>query len=328
MDQPEGRQHDDPRDRHRFWLFTAAVLLEGLLFVLATSIVSVVARRSEFALLRAVGWPASSLRRLVLLDGAAAGVVIGALAVFASAGLALVLHRPVEPVRLAAVWTLTFLAYAGGTALALPLVQEEGSLVTELKAGEVTPTGRRHGVLAVPRLLWHGSLRRRWRFALSIGAAAVPAFLLALLLHISLRLDGIWHLSWAGEYISLEVQPQHYLAGVVALVLTVVLLADLMALNVSDRRSELALLLAVGWRPVRVRLLVLAEGAAYGLASGLLGLVGAWLLAAAVYGHLSGYGLLPALGILALSATAGALGAAWPSELAVRVRPGPALQGL
>lgn len=301
-----------------FWLFIAAVLMEGLLFVLATSIVSILSRRSEFALLEALGWPAESVRRLVLLDGTATGMAVGLVGMGVSVLLGRALGRPVEPLRLVLVLLLSLVAYGGGTALAL-LIRRDQPLSAYLRAGEVQATGgRRYARWPRLNLVLQGILRRPWRAWLSLAAASVPAFMLALLLHISLRLKGVMHLAWAGEYISLEVQPLHYLAGVIALALAVVSIADLISLNVTDRRSELALLSALGWRPGWIRLLVLTEGAVYGLAAGIIGLAGAWVLLALVYGGMADFGWSAAAVILGLSTLVGAVGAAGPAEAAVR----------
>ncbi|MGY0204024.1 FtsX-like permease family protein, partial [Acinetobacter soli] len=59
---------------------------------------------------------------------------------------------------------------------------------------------------------------------------------------------------------------------------------EVMWQNISERRSEIAILKATGWRSANVRRLVLVEGGLLGLLSGILGLVVAGVLVWNVYG--------------------------------------------
>jgi putative ABC transport system permease protein len=121
----------------------------------------------------------------------------------------------------------------------------------------------------------------------------------------------------------------------IALLVGAIGVANTMAMAVIERQSELGLLSAVGWSPVRVASLVLGEGIAVsliGAAAGLfLGVVGAGLLVRAlgVSAYVSpsvtawglGRGLLVGLLI-------GVFGGIYPAWRVTRMKPVKALSGI
>jgi len=78
-----------------------------------------------------------------------------------------------------------------------------------------------------------------------------------------------------GQFVGLQVQPYHYIMVGSALIVSILTVADHLAVGVLERRHELALLQAVGWRAGAVRLSLLLEGVWLGLFGGLLGAVAA-----------------------------------------------------
>jgi len=74
-----------------------------------------------------------------------------------------------------------------------------------------------------------------------------------------------------GDAISLRARRVDYLAVVVTLVLAAVAVADIGYLNMRDRRTDLALLRAVGWRGRQLVRLIGTEGLLIGAAGALAG---------------------------------------------------------
>src|SRR5690606_6437047 len=85
--------------------------------------------------------------------------------------------------------------------------------------------------------------------------------------------------------------PYHLLMGGVALLAAALGVGEVMLMNVVERRKEIGLLVALGWRRKDLLRLFLLEGTMIGLAGSLLGL----LLAGRVYG--AAYDSLPTAAI-------------------------------
>ena len=84
--------------------------------------------------------------------------------------------------------------------------------------------------------------------------------------------------TWLGEYVALEIGPVHYVAIVIAHVIAILTTAEIMWQNVAERREEIALLQAVGWRGGRIRTPILTEGLWSGLFAALIGLALAFMM--------------------------------------------------
>ena len=127
-------------------------------------------------------------------------------------------------------------------------------------------------------------------------------------------------------------------AGADIIIISLLVVAGTVALSVSQRHRQFALLRAVGATPGQVRLAVIAELAALGVAGGVAGwLPGCWLAALAVHGMI-GQDLLPAgattwtslwlLFIAVISGmTIGALSGLLAARRAGRAAPADALRG-
>ncbi len=289
-------------------LVMGLVLLVGVVFVLATSIVHVMLRQRELSTLAAVGW---RTRHLLLLVLAEAGMV--ALAGGIAACLALPRLQTLE----AALGTL--LLYTLGAVLATLATGITTPMRLILGAG-VTPNKRLAHVENLRQVSW-GSLWARRRNLLSLSALVLPTALSVILTALTVRLEERLFVTVLGSQIALSVGPLHYALMFAAFALAAATTADLMSLSVLERRTELVLLSAMGWTRKTVRALVLWEGVLWGLTAGLggtaLGLGALYL----IYGRIQSglWAILPL--VLLVPTVTGLIGAIAPAESAARMQP-------
>lgn len=277
----------------------AAVGIAGLLYLMGQSLLSTLALRRELALLGAVGWRRRHISLLVLGEAAVLGLLGGlcatVLAVLIAAGLGLA--APISQALLVglAVLLLYVLASIGPSLwivrqpvaellqrgeVALP-VRGPRSFSTVLsglrftrqkeKAGSIPFGGA--GLRSLTLFAWRNLLRRRVRTLLAVGSIAIASTLLMLLFAALLALGGTLQVTLLGQFMNLQVQPYHLIMVGSALSVGVLAVADHLAMGVLERRHELALLQAIGWRKAAVQWSILLEGLLIGLIGGLVGLV-------------------------------------------------------
>jgi len=305
-----------------------AVLLVAVIFVLCTTLVSVLARRRELGVLAGLGWRRGTLVGLVMSEPLLAGGVT------ALAGMALaVLVAQWRELQMPLAGTLV----SGGLAVA---VYALGSAVpglwarrtppfTAMRRGEISArAGRRPAVRRRGRrgasvtVLALRSVGRRWgRNSLSLVCVTVSTALLAAFCVVTWRMQGVLYGTLLGEYLAWQVGPQHFALAGVSLAISALAMADLLSLNVAERRGELAVLQAVGWRPRSLQRLVFMEGVALGSIGGLLGCLGAaWVLMAFYQTPLVDT-VLTCILVIPVPVIVGLLGALVPAGLALRQSP-------
>ncbi|HLO04492.1 MAG TPA: FtsX-like permease family protein, partial [Symbiobacteriaceae bacterium] len=287
----------------------------GLLFILATAIVHVLLRGKELATLAALGWRRNSLLVLVGVEAAAVGGTGGL--------LALVLLRT-GPALVAA--GLTILIYTLG-ALAAAALSGVGRPGLSLRSGGVTPHKSLAHVDSIRGSAW-ATFRARRRNALILLAIALPTALLLAMAGIASHLEEPLFVDVAGAQVMLNLRPLHWGAVAAAFVLAAGTAADLIALSVTERRGELAILRAIGWRASAVQTHVIWEGALSGLAAGVLGLlIGSGMLLWA-FGRLPGSLWLQMPIVLCVPVLTGLLGALLPARWAARLQTAQEVKGL
>jgi len=314
----------------------AAVLLVAVLYAFAHAVAAVYGRLRDLATCRALGWRPGH----IIGDTVCGSLVWGGLAALVGVGLSLVLaawgglHPPYG--RLGLIGLTAVGVFAVG-ALFPALGASRVHPMLTMAAGEAggrnpwtSGPGDDHrarvGGGASVFALVAGAFFGRWRrHLLTLLTLAVASSLLAAFILVTVRLRGVLCGNLLGEYLILEIGPRHTWTAVLCLGLAGLAVAELMSLNVSERRGELELLAALGWRPTTLQLLIAAEGALAGLAGGCLG-VGLAVYALAAYYGAAAVGLIPpALAVLPVPVLTGFLGALLPA-LAVGGRPrgGPA----
>jgi putative ABC transport system permease protein len=121
--------------------------------------------------------------------------------------------------------------------------------------------------------------------------------------------------------------------SLIALVMGSLSVGSALMMAITERRRELGIMMAIGWSDARIRAAVVAEGAALGLAGGVLA-IPLVLLASLLFRHLPGIGEILAFRLTAPVALAGiaaslllsAAGALYPAIAATRMSPSQALR--
>jgi hypothetical protein len=273
--------------------------LAGLLYLISQSLLSTLAQRRELALLQAVGWRKRQVGSLVIGEAGIVGLVGGVCAVILAIVIAQALGLAAPPEQALGVGAVVFLLYL--LAAIGPAVWVVNQPIAELlQRGEVAlPTGGAHtahagrgqtateekvhvkgegifsgaGWRGLAQFAWRNLSRRRLRAMLAAGGVAIATALLMLMSASLVALSGTLRVTLLGQFVGLEVQPYHYIMVGSAIVISILTVADHLAVGVLERRHVLALLQAVGWRAGAVRGSLLMEGLWRGLAGGLVGTV-------------------------------------------------------
>jgi putative ABC transport system permease protein len=267
-------------------LMLAATGMTGLLYLISQSLLSTLSRRKELALLQAVGWRRRHVAGLVLGEAAILGLLGGlcavALAMLIAWGLGLL--APLEQ-SLAAGAVVLLLYLLASTGPAWWIVRQP--VAELLQRGEVAlPAGRiprergegksrtrffsgmGGGLWGLALFAWRNLARRRVRTILAAGGVAIATALLTVLVTTLTALSGVLRVTLLGQFVGLQVETYHYVMVGSAIVVSILAVADHLAMGVLERRPEIALLQSVGWRAGAVRLSLLFEGVWLGLIGG------------------------------------------------------------
>jgi putative ABC transport system permease protein len=314
-------------------ILLAALLGIGGLFVLDLAWAEVVARRRTIALQKALGWRSSTvfaqvLGHLLLVSTLAA--ILGALAAWGVTGL---LGWQPPPMRLLA-----------GVPLLVVLLSLLGSLypawlaartppVIGLQQGNIRPTTRNRpgsSFLPLPSafflLAWRGLARRWSRSALGALTAALSAALLVLMLGVTVDRQGVMSGTLLGEFILVRIEGYHYAIVGIGFGLAALSLANSLLAGVLERRREIGVLKAVGWRTPTVARLFILEGALLGVLGGVAGAALGLVTFVGLYETISpSLGWIGLVGVLT-PVIVGALAATYPARVAARVPPAEAVR--
>ncbi len=299
--------------------------LIGALAVLSTlvdAVVSGLRRAPERELLRHNGWSRSALRRLTLADTTLVGGAAGLLALLLLSALLLAGWTAPSPASWV-VLPLTIVSYALGAALGDALTRADRV---------VGGRGQRPRAGAAPLLPWwlvlalRNAARRPLRAALAILTAAAAATVFTILLLGVTTLHGLLSVTVLGQGVAVELAPYHAGLAAIALVLTLVTLANLGTQGVRERRVELGTLRAVGFSTGAVLRLVAIEAVLTASAGSLLGVATTTLVVVRAYGDaidrvLLGPAVLASCGAAAVLCTAAAV---VPTVKATRIPPAEA----
>lgn len=305
----------------------ASVIATAIVYVFASNIVSLLARRKEFAVLLAIGWRPAQLSKLLIFESALLGLFASVMAWIMLLIIHLTQDSDTSILRIMLIGIFGLSIY--GLGAIIPAFLARRIMPYEaINSGEISQSSRRlgktRGVVTMSLSYLFGRFKR---YILSIIAIALPTGLLSLFIFITFRLRGVMFTTWLGQYTAMEIGLEHYIAMGVALLIAILTTAEIMWQNISERRAEIALLKAIGWRNGAIRRLILMEGFLIGFLAGLIGILMSiglvWgMYRAFPYEHL---GFLLATGIVPV--IAGLLGSILPAEKAVRVSPSDGVRG-
>jgi hypothetical protein len=311
-------------------ILLATLLAIGSLFVLDLAWAEVVARRRTIALQKALGWRSSTVFGQVLghLLLSAVAAPLGALLAWALAGLwgwqapsaRLLLGVPLLVVALSLLGAL-YPAWLAARVPPIAGLQQGGLRATAGSPGRTFLPPRSLLLLA-----WQGLARRWSRSALGGLTAMLSAALLVLMLAVTMDRQGAMSGTLLGEFILVRIESYHYAIVAIGFGLAALSLANSLLAGVLERRREIGVLKAVGWRTATVARLFVAEGTLLGLLGGLAGAALGLALFVGLYQSVSSsLGWIAAVGVLA-PLLVGALAALYPARVAARIPPAEAVR--
>lgn len=299
----------------------ASVIAIAIVYVFASNIVSLLARRKEFAILLAIGWRPAQLSKMIVYESALLGTFASIMAWVMLGIVHFTEGSDTSLMRVLLIGILGLVIYGLGTIIPAFLARSIAPYEA-MRTGEISQTSRRsgktRGVMSMALNYLFGRFKRN---ILSIVAIALPTSLLSFFIFITFRLKGVMYTTMLGQYTALEIGTGHYVAMGISLLIAILTTAEIMWQNVSERKPELALLKAIGWRNGSIRRLIITEGIYTGVLAGLLGIFIATLVIWSMYQQfpLEHIGFLLATGIVPVFA--GLFGSIPPAEKAVRVSP-------
>jgi hypothetical protein len=305
----------------------ASVIVVAIVYVWASGIVNLLARRKEFAVLLSIGWRPSQLSRLLFLESTIIGLFVALISwmmlgfVYVSGDATISINR--------FLWTGLFglIVYVLGSIIPMMLTRNI-SPYEAMRTGEISGNSKRmFQAKGINRMAFNHFIGKWKRSFLSVISIALPTALLAVFLYITFRLKGIMYASLLGEYVALEIGPTHYVAIIVSLVIAILTTAEIMWQNVSERSEEISLLQAIGWKRWSIRRLILAEGIFSGLFAAVIGLTVAFLMMWGLYGNFPKDEIWFILATGLIPVVIGFIGTIFPAERAVRINPSQGMGG-
>lgn len=310
-----------------FSSIVASVIVVAIIYVWASGIVNLLSRRKEFAVLLSIGWRPNQLNRLLFMESAMVGLFVTIIS-WTMLGLVYMSNETgLTAERFLLTGLFGLLIYLLGSIIPMWMTRNI-SPYEAMRTGEIANKGKRlFRAKGIFRMAFHHFIGKWKRSTLSVVAIALPTSLLALFIYITFRLKGIMYTSLLGEYVALEIGPIHYVAIVISMIIAMLTTAEILWQNVSERREEIALLQAIGWRIWSIRKLILAEGFFSGLFAAVFGLVVAFALIWGLYQEFpeEGIGFIFMTGFIPI--VVGVLGTVLPAERAVRMTPHRGVSG-
>ena len=267
-------------------LGTTRLLLIGTVFAVCLGylIVSfralVTAQRTEFAILSALGWRPWHPVRLFLTQALSLALIGGGIGMGIALLLAVLLH--VTPIVLLVIWTLPVM-------LVLALVSSLSPLwlIWHLRPSEIlhtgtplvttTSTSQSMGRWFFLSPTWGMVIRNltRWpsRTVLTIASLFLSTILIVLMVSSILTLRQTLRGTLLGDFVLLQTAVPQLAGCLFAVLLSFLSVTNLLLLQVQERRREIGLLQALGWRMGLIRRMFVQEGVTIALLGTLPGIV-------------------------------------------------------
>ena len=307
-------------------LFFGIILSVCTLNMLNTGLMTALGRRKETALQKALGWRSSTVYWNTLLEMGLLGLVAGALGAVLAWGIAQTLRLELPAGRAALIVPLgVALCLLGGLIPAMIAARTPPAVT--LREGKLHPEKKRATkILTMLSYPLRTLMRRRARTLLVMAIMALSAGLLTTLLAAALGLRGYLHGTLLGEYLLIRIESYHYLLAAVSLLVAAITVADALLVSALERRREIGVLKAVGWRSSDVFILFLMEGGLMSLSGGMAGvLIGMGSMLALTRSMQQGQGVACLIGLM-VPVIVGFLGAIPPGLMASRIPPGEAVR--
>lgn len=253
-------------DRLMFGVMLAACSVSLFVAVFA----SVLGRMGEYGILHAVGWGWRALLRFVLGEAMSLGLLSGIIGVLLGLAGSFLLGKSIA-VETAVLFPLITMSLF--TAAAILPARSAWRLppAAAIRRGETAQSRRLLRASSVLGLAAAGMLRRPSRTLATAATTVLAAGMLVFVRLVTLGLDGSLYGTLLGEWVRTEIRPYHEAMVMLALFTSGVAVGQVMALNLRERRGEIGLLRAVGWRRSTLLVVFLFEGTLFGLLGGAVG---------------------------------------------------------
>lgn len=243
-------------------LMFSVVLLAATILVAQTAYVSVRRRRSELAVLRALGWPPWRVALLIELEMLILGMGVGAVGL--AVGLLVTGLAHLGPT----VWTVVgvvplslLIALLAGVIPAVNTMR--GSTISVMSKPE--PIRERHLPSSSLALGLRQVMTWRWDVGMGIAALALGATLLGGIELIATGFRGQLDTTVLGTYLSGQVRPFHFVVAGLTVAVGAIAAAQVITLTYLERRVQLATLRALGWSRADVVMVLLGQAIGLGL---------------------------------------------------------------
>ncbi len=308
-------------------LLLGTLLLAGSLFTLDLTWAELQSRRRLIALQKALGWRSRSVFAQVIRQV----MIIGAIATVAGTFIALMVIRwlgwEAIPFNLLIALPLLVIGLCGIGSLLPAWSTSRVPPIIELQRGGVRYHRKRtNPVSGLWLYAWSEIKRRSVRSILTGLGSALSAGLLTLLLGVTLQQRGMLNGTLLGEFILVNVEGYHY--AIVGIGLGLAFLSTFNGLlgSILERRREIGVLKAIGWRTTSVARLFIAQGIILGIVGGSVGALAGTLAFFYLYQSISADMMVAILLGISLPGLVGALAALYPARLAANVPPAEAVR--
>ncbi|NMC47239.1 MAG: FtsX-like permease family protein, partial [Chloroflexi bacterium] len=252
-------------------LFTA-MLGAGVLLLFNLNLFLMLGRVSEVALYNALGWRRRDIVKRLL--GQVLPVALFSILLAALVSLLIIHILSLEMVvgQFLLIVFLELLAFM--LSALLPAWQiSRASPVEYLQKGEAIPQPSHGRKTHLRAIVMENILRKPARSLTILVSILLTSGLLTLLILVQSSLQGQLYGTLLGRWVHSSIQPYHQLMAVGALLLTIINILLSTRVNVNERKDEIGLLSAFGWRRRQIAALFCWEQAGISLVGALAGLL-------------------------------------------------------
>jgi ABC-type antimicrobial peptide transport system permease subunit len=243
-------------------LLFSFVLVAASFLVGQTAYVSVRRRRTELAVLRAIGWPPWRIALLIELELLILGLAVGALGLAVGLVVAGAAHVGATWwTELGVVPLSLVIALLAGIVPAVSTMR--GTTLSVISHPE--PIRDRQLPSSVLALGLRQVMVWRWDVAMAVAALALGAALLGGIDLIAAGFRGQLDTTVLGTYLAGQVRPFHYVVVGLTIAVGAIAAAQVITLAYLERRVQLATLRALGWPRIEVVKLLLGQAIGIGL---------------------------------------------------------------
>jgi len=254
-------------------ILLSCLLATSALYISGIAQLSILSRRKEIGLLKAVGWRTNSLLTYLLSEAFVLGILTAILSTLTS--FAMIKLFSLEPswIVLAIIFLAAPTLYILSTLY--PAYKETYKYPAYLLSwGEIKPLKTKLKVslpLNLIGLAFKQLFRKITRSIISILTILFSTSLAVVLASVLEELGGILRVTLLGEYVAFSIRPYHIIMITAALIMAILTVLENPLFSVIERKREFGLLKAMGWQTNHISLCIVLEGLIIGTIGGLLG---------------------------------------------------------